>query len=182
MIDNASQTELRMSRSEAGQDYALKKAIKAVKGAVSIEEYLSDRGVQVRGNRARCIVHGGDNPGSFAVYPDSEAGHWHCFRCLEGGDVIDLAQAVEGGEVWEAMFTLAQRYGVELPERGDGWRRHQNTKADMREEMRMGLVKVYQRRLYRMFQDASAHPEDDATLWDAMYQSAYLAATRRVFG
>ena len=159
--------------------YAVRKGIERIKEQVSLLDYLHDRGVEVRHNRARCIVHGGDNPTSFAVYPDK--GRWHCFRCSEGGDVIDLCRAVEGGETWEVMMTLALRYGVDLPERPERWHKHQSDKAAIREEMRRGLTKVYQRRLYRMLHDPGAEPEDDEALWEGMYKPAYLAATRRVF-
>jgi DNA primase len=173
-------TSSHSSEATEHQPYGLRKSIEAVKAAVAIEDYLQERGVELKHNRARCIVHDGDNPQSFAVYPDE--GRWYCFRCSEGGDVVDLCRAVEGGELWEAVMTLASRYSVELPQRPERWHRHQNTKAQMRDKMRMGLVKVYQRRLYRMFHDVGAHPEDDAALWDAMYPAAYLAATERVFG
>ncbi len=93
-----------------------------------------------------------------------------------------LVQAVEGGGPWEAMMALAQRYGVERPGRPPSWYRHQDDKAGVREEMRRGLAKVYQRRFYKMLHDPGADPEDDEALWDGMYKSAYLAATRRVFG
>ena len=161
-------------------NYSLRRSIQAVRDAVTVEGYLEDQGVEIKHNRARCIVHGGDNPQSFSIHPEKQV--WHCFRCLAGGDLITLVQAVEGGEVWEATITLATRYGIELPGRPQSWHRNQDAKAGVREEMRRGLAKVYQRLFYRMLHDPGAHPEDDEALWDGMYKSAYLAATRRVFG
>ncbi|HVF02128.1 MAG TPA: CHC2 zinc finger domain-containing protein [Rubrobacteraceae bacterium] len=179
MIDNASQVE-----HGSGQPYALGKAIEAVKGAIPIEDYaaeftqLQQNGQGLRGS---CPVHGGDNPHSFAVYANE--GRFYCFACQAHGDIIDLAELVERhADTWTAVVGLAVRFGVELPQRPERWHRHQNTKAQMREEMRKGLAKIYQRRLYRMLHDAGAHPEDDAALWEAMYPVAYLAATERVFG
>jgi DNA primase len=159
--------------------YGLRKAIRVVKDAVAVEDYAATL-TELRNLRGRCPIHDGDNPQAFAVYPDE--GRWYCFRCSEGGDVIDLCRAVEGGETWEATMTLATRYGVELSKRPERWHRHQKTKAEMRNELRRGLAKVYQRRLYRMLRDLGAHPEDDMDLWDAMYPAAYRAATERVFG
>ena len=168
----------------AEQTYSLRRSIQAVKAEVGIEKYLEDRGVGLKpfGDELRgtCILHNGENPQSFSLDPTKQL--WHCFACGEGGDLLTLCQRVEGGEVWEAMIGLAQRYGVELPERPPKWHKNQNTKAAVREEMRRGLAKVYQRRFYRMLHDAGAHPDDDEALWDGMYKSAYLAATRRVFG
>jgi DNA primase len=162
--------------------YAVRKGIEAVKGAIRIEDYArSVAALKTEGENLRgfCPVHKGESA-SFYVYTESQ--RWWCHRCNEGGDVIDLCQAVEGGEPWEAMFALAQRYHVELPQRPPGWHEWQDTKARIRQEMRRGLAKVYQRRLYRMLRDAEAQAEDDEALWDEMYQSAYLAATERVFG
>jgi DNA primase len=158
----------------------LKKAVQAVKDAVTVEGYLADRGVEIKHSRARCIVHGGDNPQSFSINPEKQV--WHCFRCQAGGDLITLVQAVEGGGPWEAVVALGERYAVKLPGRSETWHKNQNTKAAIRDEMRRGLTKVYQRRFYKMLHDPGAHPEDDEALWDGMYKPAYLAATRRVFG
>jgi DNA primase len=179
-------TETHTSQTEqgSGQPYALRKAIEAVKDAVLIEVYAAEfTQLQQNGQglRGACPVHGGDNPHSFAVYANE--GRFYCFACQAHGDVVDLAELVERhADTWTAVVALSTRYGVEVPQRPERWRRHQNTKADMREKLRKGLAKVYQRRLYRIFHDAGAHPEDDAALWDAMYRSAYLAATERVFG
>jgi DNA primase len=127
----------------------LRAAIRAVKEAVSVERYLFDRGEQVEGNRVRCIVHGGDNPTSFAVYPEER--RWWCFRCNQGGDVIDLCRAVEGGELWEAMISLAQQYDVTLPDRGDQWREWQDVKARVRTSVKKRLARTYQRCLTRLY-------------------------------
>lgn len=134
-----------------GQPIGLRKAIEAVKDAVTVEDYLRDQGVEVKHNRARCVVHGGDNPQSFSVDPGR--GLWHCFKCGEGGDVITLCQRVEGPcEAWEAVMVLAQRYGVELPNtRTDTWRRWQSEKERVRAASRKHLARCYQRRLTRLY-------------------------------
>ena len=82
--------------------YRLRKSIETVKDTVSVASYaatLTELHRVGRTLRGCCPIHGGRNPQSFAVYP--EEGRWYCFRCSEGGDVIDLACAVEGGETWE---------------------------------------------------------------------------------
>jgi DNA primase len=121
----------------------------AVKAEVTIEQYLHDHGVELRHGRARCPVHGGDNPQSFSV--DSEKQAWHCFRCLEGGSVLDLCQRLEGGGVWEAMMTLATRYNVDRPERGQRWRGRQDAKGEVRDVVTEHLARLYQRRLTRVY-------------------------------
>jgi DNA primase len=166
--------------------YGFRKAIEAIKYAVPIEQVAVEYGeFKLLGNGrllGRCVApdHEDRTP-SMTVYTDSQK--FRCYGCNLGGDVIDLEELVgQHLETWTAIEALATRYGVELPQRPERWHRHQDTKAEMREEMRRGLAKVYQRRLYRMFHDAGAHPEDDAALWEAIYPAAYLAATRRVIG
>src|SRR5215213_1620222 len=86
------------------QSYSLRKSIEAIKDGVPIADYaaeLTELHQNGQGLRGRCPVHKGENPHSFVVYP--EEGRYYCFRCGEGGDVIDLCQDVEGGEVWEAV-------------------------------------------------------------------------------
>lgn len=165
--------------------YGLRKGIEAIKAEVSVEQYLRDRGVEVKRNRARCLVHDGDNPQSFAVYPDQ--GRWHCFRCNEGGDVIDLCRAVEGGSVWEAMIVLAQRYAVELPDRGDHWRSWQDEKGKRCRMVREAMADSYQRRLFRLFggfladiEDADEYDREAEAFFERLRPVAVGAATNRM--
>lgn len=129
--------------------YSLGKAIEAVKEAVPIEDYLDSHGVKVRRNRAVCIVHGGDNPQSFSINPETQ--RWHCFRCSESGDIIDLYQAIEGGENWVAVQDLAQRFGVKLPERPPRWFEWQRKKGRVRDDAQRHIASVYVRRLTRLY-------------------------------
>src|SRR5215218_272191 len=136
--------------------YTLRRAIQAIKDAVPIETYtatlteLRPSGSSLRG---RCPVHGGDNEGAFLVDPDQR--RWHCFRCSTGGDIVDLCRAVDGGEVWEAVIFLAERFNVELPKRPERWH-----------------ARRYQRRFYRLYAaDAIAAIEDDQERAEEMNRS-----------
>jgi DNA primase len=187
MIDVISSTESpnRDTYGEYGRSsYMFGKGIEAIKSAVSVEQYACDQGVELRGGgselRGPCIIHGGSNPSAFSVSREHDT--FRCFACGAHGDVLDLYQAIEGGLPQDALVALGRRYGVDLPERGSEWFKHQDDKSAVREELRRGLAKVYQRRLYRMFCDAGADPEEDAALWEAMHKPAWLCATRRVFG
>ena len=46
----------------ARSSYGLRKSIEAIKAAVTLEMYLQDQGIDVRGGRAPCPIHDGDNP------------------------------------------------------------------------------------------------------------------------
>jgi len=53
----------------------------------------------------RCPLHQDATP-SFVIYPD---GHWHCYGCDRGGDVIDLYAELYGVSVREAIAALQER-------------------------------------------------------------------------
>ena len=67
-----------------------------------------------RSFKGLCPFHGEKTP-SFYVFP--ETGTWKCFGCGEGGDVFTFVQKRDNLEFVEALQSLAQRAGVELPER-----------------------------------------------------------------
>jgi DNA primase len=171
---------------EERSPYWLRKSLEAIKDAVPIEQVVVEYGeFKLLGNGrllGRCVApdHEDRTP-SMTVFTDTQ--RFKCFGCGLGGDVVDLEEVAGGHlETWTAVVALSERYGVELAQHSERWRKRQNTKTEMRCKMRDGLAKVYQRRLYRLLHDAGAHPEDDAALWEAMYPAAYLAATERVFG
>ena len=141
--------------------YSLRRAIEVLKAEISIEDYLHDHGVEVRRNRARCVVHGGDNPTSFSINPEKQL--WHCFSCGEGGDLIDLCEAVEKhADTWTAVVSLAMRYSVALPEKSERWRRRQDEKEQLRRRLEEVRAAHYQRHFFAFFKDDLAAVEDPA--------------------
>src|SRR5688572_16276840 len=67
-----------------------------------------------RSFKGLCPFHGEKTP-SFYVFP--ETGTWKCFGCGEGGDLFTFVQKRDNLDFVEALQSLAQRAGVELPER-----------------------------------------------------------------
>src|SRR5271167_4814663 len=63
-----------------------------------------------------CPFHNEKTP-SFSVSP--ERGFFHCFGCGAGGTVFNFVMRIEGLSFPEAVSSLAARYGVTLPERGE---------------------------------------------------------------
>lgn len=61
-----------------------------------------------------CPFHQEKTP-SFVVSP--QKGIWHCFGCGKGGDVFGFIQEIEKLDFPEALKLLAERAGVQLPER-----------------------------------------------------------------
>jgi len=126
----------------------------AVKEAVPVEAYaktlteLKPQGLRLVG-RCPIPIHTDRTP-SFHIWPSEAGGSWWCFgACARGGDVVDLCQAVEGGEPWEAMMTLATRYDVKLPERPSGWFGRQARQRPARDALEEMQVKRVRRRLMR---------------------------------
>ncbi len=153
--------------------YMLRRAIETIKGAVPVETYaaalteLRPSGSSLRG---RCPIHKGDNEGALLVDPGQR--RWHCFRCNEGGDVIDLCRAVEGGELWESVVSLAERYNVELPRRPKRWHEWNGEKHKRRGELQRWRARRYQRRFYRLFAaDGIAAIEDERERIEEMNRS-----------
>jgi DNA primase len=100
-----------------------------IKNRVTVEDILSEQGIELRRGRCRCPLHGGDNPTSFSV----RDGLFHCFACGESGDVISLVQKLYGFDFKEALRHLAHKAGIsevndygpvpekrEVPKRDDG--------------------------------------------------------------
>ncbi len=63
-----------------------------------------------------CPFHS-ENTASFSVHP--EMGIFKCFGCGAGGDVFQFVMRIEGLEFPEALRSLAERAGLELPEEGE---------------------------------------------------------------
>src|SRR3970282_845679 len=78
---------------------------------VSQHVALKKAGRQYKG---LCPFHQEKTP-SFHI--DRERGLWHCFGCLEGGDIFDFVMRTGNLSFAEAVETLAKRAGVRL-ERG----------------------------------------------------------------
>jgi len=166
------------------------KSIEAIKEAVRLEDYAGEytklffSGQSLRG---ACPVHGGENRSSFAVYPRKQ--RWFCFRCDEGGDLVDLCKAVEKhSELWTAMLSLAQRYGVELPRRPERWHQWQAEKDLTRAAMLDALARSYQRRFFRVFgdvilegiEDETEREEEARRLFEDLHKVARFAARNRM--
>lgn len=62
-----------------------------------------------------CPFHHEKTP-SFNVYPEN--GSYYCFGCGAGGDVITFVRQIENLDYMEAVRFLAQRAGLQVPERG----------------------------------------------------------------
>jgi DNA primase len=59
--------------------------------------------------RGKCPIHHGDNPTSFAVYPD---GTYYCFACHSFGNAIQFYSEVTGYPFYQAVEQLCEEYEV----------------------------------------------------------------------
>ncbi|MFT5284404.1 MAG: DNA primase catalytic core [Planctomycetota bacterium] len=103
------------------EKHDLKQVIESVKLRISIEDAVRERVPDLkRAGRlytACCPFHQEKTP-SFKVDPHS--GFWKCYgACGVGGDVFSFVQRYDGVTFGEALDSLAQQAGVELPK---GWK------------------------------------------------------------
>ena len=101
-----------------------------------VQEYVSLRkaGTTYKG---LCPFHSEKTP-SFHVNP--EKGFFHCFGCGVGGDVFKFLELHEKVGFPDAVRMLAQKFGVALPEVGDGDDQDARRDAALRE----GLLKLHE--------------------------------------
>lgn len=137
--------------------YPVFKAIEKLKAEIPIEQVAAEYGAfKLLGNDrlvGRCVspFHTDKTP-SMTVFTDTQ--RFKCFGigCGISGDVIDLEEyAGKHADVWTAVISLAQRYGVELPQQPGSWHRRQDEKARDRAHLRRVVAARYQRRLFRVF-------------------------------
>lgn len=146
----------------ADEGYGFRRLLGAVKEEVSVARLADDLGAELRGTdkgmRGLCPIHGGRNRQSFAVYGE----RWYCYRCSEGGDVLDLFAKARGYYDLKAALTdLAGVYGVQSPPRSERWREWQTEKARRRDAIRDVRTRLYQRRMFRMFTADLERIEDE---------------------
>ena len=83
--------------------------IQAVKERTSLEdvvrEHVTLRTAGVGSLKGLCPFHDEKTP-SFQVRP--AVGHWHCFGCGEGGDVIEFVQKIDHLSFAEAVERLVE--------------------------------------------------------------------------
>lgn len=60
--------------------------------------------------RCACPIHKGDNPTSFAVFPNNR---FYCFACNESGDIIKFVMEQENLTFYEAVDKLADAFGID---------------------------------------------------------------------
>jgi DNA primase len=150
-------TETRSIQVGAGRErYGFRKGLEALNDAVPLTAYagtvtkLRKVGLRLVGP-CPSLEHEDDTP-SFTVYADS--GRWYCFGCPRGGDLLDLFMLVEAwpeDAYGPALAAMAQRFGVELPQRPPKWHEWQDDKARIREAAKQRVAAIYQRRLTRVY-------------------------------
>jgi DNA primase len=93
-----------------------------------------------RERKGCCPFHGEKTP-SFYVYDD----HYHCFGCGEHGDVITFVMKTTGAGFMEAVETLAQEAGLEVP--------RPSPRAAEAEQRRTGISEILEAaaRLYQQW-------------------------------
>lgn len=166
----------------------IRQSIAKLKEKIPVQNYLEHQGIEVKRNRARCLVHEGGNPKSLQINPES--GKWRCHSCGQYGDVVDLAKAVEGHtETWEAVVSLSMSFNIELPKQPERWDKWAGEKGRRRKMLRDNLADSYRRRYFRVFYAEylqTVEPElregEAQHLWEGLHDLSVLCAEQRMAG
>jgi len=121
-----------------------------VKEAVTIPILQPELGVEWHRTggrwRGECpLCHNGGTSGAFSAGETL----WHCFACMEGGDVITLAAKFNDMPPAMACAWLGDRFNVDLPERPESWYRKQDRQAKIRETKEKERREIKRRRLFK---------------------------------
>ncbi|MFZ5517675.1 MAG: CHC2 zinc finger domain-containing protein [Candidatus Zhuqueibacterota bacterium] len=84
-----------------------------LKSSVKMEDLLSRlnfKKMNLRNKRSACLIHGGDNPNSFAWNDDT----FYCYSYNQHGDKIELVQLVKHYSFLEAVRFLCAISGYEI--------------------------------------------------------------------
>ncbi len=93
-------------------------AVEEIKNRLDIFETVSEHVLLKKSGRnywGLCPFHKEKTP-SFSINP--EKGIFKCFGCGAGGDSLSFLMKVNNASFWETIVTLAQKFGIELPEAG----------------------------------------------------------------
>src|SRR3974390_2591013 len=92
--------------------------VEQLKSAVDIVSVIGEY-VRLRKSSAYrytglCPFHSEKTP-SFSVHASKQ--FYHCFGCHAHGDVLKFVMEIEGLSFYEALKSLAERYGIPMPKR-----------------------------------------------------------------
>ncbi len=95
--------------------------------------------------KSPCPFHQERTP-SFMV--NEERGMWHCFGCNRGGDVFAFVMEIENLTFREALESLAQRAGVELPRYSGKEEKEAKSQKERLSELLELATKFYEKQLW----------------------------------
>ena len=92
-------------------------AIKAVVNIAAVLELLGGTTGQTRGTQYRgpCPLHGSNRGTARCFSANLQQNVFHCFKCGNSGDAIDLWAKATRQSTYDAAIELCQRLGIDLP-------------------------------------------------------------------
>lgn len=164
------------------------KSAEAVKDAIPIMD-LAPRYIDLQRSGGNylglCPFHSEKTP-SFYLYADTN--RYYCYGCKATGDVINLHHRCGNfGTLWEAVVSLAEEFGVTLPQHSDRWHEWQDEKGRRWHKAEEVLARAYQRRYFRLFggyldsiEDPDERKTEAAAFYEDLYTLARLSASYRM--
>src|SRR3712207_4143798 len=109
-----------------------------IKQRLDIVDLIGSSGVQLRKAGRNftgfCPFHPNARTPAFYVFPETQS--YYCFSCHKSGDAFTFVMERQGLPFGEALVQLAQRAGVQLPERSAGMREAQEQENALQARLR----------------------------------------------
>lgn len=123
---------------------------------------------------ARCPFHNDKRP---SMTVNQERQSWKCWVCDIGGDIFSFVMQREGIDFPEALRVLAERAGIEIPDKRQGPKTQPGSPND-----KPTLLAAVEEVAQAYYEQLDAHKSDDAKrAWDYLQQRGIDETNRKKF-
>lgn len=155
-------------------DFDVKERVRSASDIVDVIGRDLEMRPQGRHFVARCPFHNDKRP---SMTVNQERQSWKCWVCDIGGDVFSFVMQREGVEFPEALRMLAERAGIEIPDKRQGPKTQPGNPND-----KPTLIAAIGEAAQAYYEQLDAHKSDDAKrAWDYLQQRGIDDKNRQKF-
>nr|WP_261344781.1 DNA primase [Neorhodopirellula pilleata] len=155
-------------------DFDVKERVRSASDIVDVIGRDLEMRPQGRHFVARCPFHNDKRP---SMTVNQERQSWKCWVCDIGGDVFSFVMQREGVEFPEALRMLAERAGIEIPDKRQGPKTQPGSPND-----KPTLIAAISEVAQAYYEQLDAHKSDDAKrAWDYLQQRGIDDENRQKF-